>query len=55
MAAGIAPEQARLFLPAYGMYVRWRWTVSLNAALHFLTLRQGEGAQSEIVDYTKCW
>jgi len=51
MDAGIAPEQARLFLPAYGMYVRWRWTVSLNAALHFLTLRQGEGAQSEIVDY----
>ena len=51
MTAGIAPEQARLFLPAYGMYVRWRWTVSLNAALHFLTLRQGHGAQSEIVDY----
>ena len=51
MAAGIAPEQARLFLPAYGMYVRWRWTTSLNSALHFLTLRQGEGAQSEIVEY----
>ena len=51
MEAGIAPEQARLFLPAYGMYVRWRWTVSLNSALHFLTLRQGHGAQSEIVDY----
>ena len=51
MASGIAPEQARLFLPAYGMYVRWRWTTSLNSALHFLTLRQGEGAQSEIVDY----
>ena len=51
MEAGIAPEQARLFLPAYGMYVRWRWTVSLNAALHFLTLRQGHGAQSEIVEY----
>jgi thymidylate synthase (FAD) len=51
MDAGIAPEQARLFLPAYGMYVRWRWTVSLNSALHFLTLRQGHGAQSEIVDY----
>lgn len=48
---GIAPEQARLFLPAYGMYVRWRWTVSLNAVLHFLTLRLGHGAQSEIVEY----
>ena len=36
---GIAPEQARLFLPAYGLYVRWRWTASLNAILHFLSLR----------------
>jgi thymidylate synthase (FAD) len=51
MEEGVAPEQARLFLPAYGMYVRWRWTTSLNSALHFLTLRQGHGAQSEIVDY----
>ena len=51
MESGVAPEQARLFLPAYGMYVRWRWTTSLNASLHFLTLRQGYGAQSEIVDY----
>jgi thymidylate synthase (FAD) len=51
LAGGIAPEQARLFLPAYGMYVRWRWTVSLNAVLHFLTLRQGYGAQNEIMEY----
>lgn len=48
---GIAPEQARLMLPAYGMYVRWRWTTSLNAVLHFLSLRLGHGAQAEIVDY----
>ena len=48
---GIAPEQARLLLPAYGMYVRWRWTTSLNAVLHFLSLRLGHGAQSEIIDY----
>jgi len=53
MDAGIAPEQARLFLPAYGMYVRWRWTTSLNSALHFLSLRMGHGAQSEIVDYAE--
>jgi thymidylate synthase (FAD) len=53
MDEGIAPEQARLFLPAYGMYVRWRWTTSLNAVLHFLSLRLGEGAQSEIVDYAE--
>jgi thymidylate synthase (FAD) len=53
MDAGIAPEQARLFLPAYGMYVRWRWTTSLNSALHFLSLRLGHGAQSEIMDYAE--
>ena len=50
---GVAPEQARLLLPAYGMYVRWRWTTSLNAALHFLSLRLGHGAQSEIVQYAE--
>ena len=48
---GIAPEQARLFLPAYSMYVRWRWTASLNALLHFISLRKGHGAQSEIMEY----
>lgn len=48
---GVAPEQARLLLPAYAMYVRWRWTVSLNAVLHFLSLRLGHGAQYEIVEY----
>ena len=51
LADGVAPEQARLLLPAYAMYVRWRWTVSLNAILHFLSLRLAEGAQSEIVEY----
>jgi thymidylate synthase (FAD) len=50
---GVAPEQARLLLPAYGMYVRWRWTTSLNAVLHFLSLRLGHGAQAEIVDYAE--
>lgn len=48
---GIAPEQARLMLPAYAMYVRWRWTASLNALLHFVSLRKGHGAQSEIKEY----
>lgn len=48
---GVAPEQARLMLPAYAMYVRWRWTASLNAILHFISLRKGHGAQSEIMEY----
>lgn len=48
---GVAPEQARLMLPAYAMYVRWRWTASLNSLLHFISLRKGHGAQSEIQEY----
>ena len=47
----IAPEQARLFLPAYGMYVRWRWTVSLHGVLNFLEQRLESDAQAEIRDY----
>ena len=53
MDAGIAPEQARLFLPAYGLYIRWRWTVSLNALMHFLDQRLDDHAQFEIRQYAK--
>ena len=51
MEAGIAAEQARLFLPAYGLYVNWRWTASLNAIIHFLSLRLDGHAQYEIRQY----
>jgi thymidylate synthase (FAD) len=51
MENGICAEQARLFLPAYGLYVRWRWTVSLGAAMHFLNQRLEHDAQKEIQDY----
>ena len=50
---GVAPEQARLFLPAYGMYVRWRWTVSLHGALTFLGQRLPSDAQFEIREYAQ--
>lgn len=50
---GIAPEQARLFLPAYGMYVRWRWTVSLQGIMTFLDQRLEHDAQVEIQEYAK--
>lgn len=53
MDDGIAPELARLFLPAYGMYVRWRWTVSLHGAMHFIKQRVEHDAQVEIQDYAK--
>ncbi|MCY9546804.1 FAD-dependent thymidylate synthase [Lysinibacillus xylanilyticus] len=51
MDAGIAPEQARLFLPAYGLMVRWRYTASLQAICHFLDQRLKNDAQKEIYDY----
>lgn len=50
---GVAPEQARLLLPAYAMYVRWRWTASLNALMHFVSLRVDGHAQYEIQEYAK--
>lgn len=53
MEAGIAPEQARLFLPAYAMYVRWRWTTSLQGVMHFLGLRDETHAQWEIREYAR--
>lgn len=53
MEVGVAPELARLFLPAYGMYVRWRWTASLQGVMTFLDQRLGHDAQVEIQDYAK--
>lgn len=53
MDDGIAPEIARLFLPAYGMYVRWRWTTSLQGVLTFLDQRIEHDAQWEIQEYAK--
>lgn len=45
---GIAPEQARLFLPAYGMLVNYQWTTSLAQIIHFLQERLAHDAQQEI-------
>jgi thymidylate synthase (FAD) len=53
MSFGVAPEQARLFLPAYGMYVRWVWTTSLQGALNFLSQRVDHAAQYEIQLYAR--
>lgn len=50
---GMAVEQARLFLPAYGMYVRAYWTASLNAIMHFMDERLAGNAQSEIREYAE--
>lgn len=50
---GIAPEQARLFLPAYGMYVVYRWSCSLQSLCLFLNQRLAEDSQFEIQEYAK--
>lgn len=47
---GVGREQARgVLIPS--VYTSWVWTVSLQAVLHFISLRQGEGAQTEIGAY----
>jgi thymidylate synthase (FAD) len=48
--AGISREQARGVLPAC-MYTSFTWTCSLQALLHFISLRIGHGAQGEIAAY----
>jgi thymidylate synthase (FAD) len=53
LANGICAEQARLFLPAYGMYVRYYWTASLQSVAHFLNQRLAHDAQREIQEYAK--
>lgn len=50
---GVAREEARAVLPA-AMYTTFVWTVSLQAVLHFIDLREGAGAQREIIEYAKC-
>lgn len=53
LAAGVAPEQARCFLPAYAMYTAWTWTASLQSICHFIKQRTDEHAQWEIRQYAE--
>jgi len=53
MEAGVAPEQARLFLPAYSMHVIYRWSCSLQSVALFLNQRLEEDAQKEIQEYAQ--
>lgn len=53
MKKGIAPEQARLFLPAYGLYVRWQWTASLQSVAHLIKQRTAPDAQHEFRQYAE--
>lgn len=49
---GVAKEQARCVMPV-SQYSEVFWTVSLEAALHFLSLRLDSHAQWEIREYAK--
>lgn len=51
MDHGVAPEQARVFLPAYAMYIRWIWTGSLQGVLHLIEQRTAPDAQWEFQQY----
>jgi thymidylate synthase (FAD) len=53
LVKGVCAEQARLFLPAYGMYVRYYWTASLQSVAHFLQQRLAHDSQVEIQEYAK--
>lgn len=53
MDAGICAEQARVFLPAYSLYVTWRWSCSLQALMYFCDLRLAHDSQVEIQKYAK--
>lgn len=50
---GIAPEQARVFLPAYSLYINYRWSCSLQSAVLFLSQRLAEDSQYEIQLYAR--
>jgi thymidylate synthase (FAD) len=50
---GVAPEQARVFLPAYALYVKWWWTCSLQGALHLIEQRTAPDAQWEFQQYAR--
>jgi thymidylate synthase (FAD) len=52
IAEGVAREQARMVLPP-AVYTSWVWTCSLQSLLNFIDLRKGNGAQEEIVAYTR--
>ncbi len=51
LAAGVAKEQARLFLPGFSVYYTAIWKIDAHNLMHFLRLRMAEDAQWEIRQY----
>lgn len=48
---GVAKEQARLFLPGFGVYYTWVLSVNALNLMNFLRLRMAQDAQYEIRVY----
>ncbi|PIU27212.1 MAG: hypothetical protein COY37_02095 [Candidatus Aquicultor secundus] len=53
LATEVAPEQARLCLPAYALYANWYWTANLTAVKFFLEQRLSDEAQFETSHYAQ--
>lgn len=51
--AGVAREQARLFLPGFAMYYTWVAKIDAHNLMHFLSLRMPNDAQYEIRVYAQ--
>jgi thymidylate synthase (FAD) len=51
LAAGVAREQARLFLAGFGVYYTWVCKIDAHNLMHFLRLRMAPDAQQEIRAY----
>lgn len=51
LGAGIAREQARLFLAGFSVYYTWVAKIDAHNLMHFLRLRMAKDAQYEIRQY----
>jgi thymidylate synthase (FAD) len=49
----VCAEQARLFLPAYGLMVRWYWSGSVQGVAHMLSQRLAHDSQKEFQMYAR--
>lgn len=53
LAAGVAREQARIFLPGFSVYYTWVAKVDAHNLMHFLKLRMASDAQYEVRVYAQ--
>jgi len=53
LSVGVAREQARLFLPGFGVYYTWVVKTDAHNLMHFLKLRMAPDAQYEVRVYAQ--